>query len=196
VTCVYGLTPWHHECMSAPRPSTKEAIRAAAAKLFPVNGYIGTSVRDIAGEAGVDPALVIRHFGSKEELFLETMKLDEELNPLFDGPLEELGETFVDYMMNTTDRLRGMYLALVRASESDGVVPRLREMHDTAFVLPLQSRLEGPDAELRARLAAALVGGLLYSMWVVQDAHLLQADRAEVVKRYGALVQQLLTPPA
>ncbi|RQP12950.1 MAG: TetR/AcrR family transcriptional regulator [Microbacteriaceae bacterium] len=182
--------------MSPPHPPTKEAIRAAAAKLFPVHGYIGTSVRDIAGEAGVDPALVIRNFGSKEELFLETMRLDDELGPLFDGPIEELGETFVEYMVDTTDRLRGMFLALVRASESDGVVPRLREMHDTAFVLPLQERLEGPDAELRARLAAALVGGLLYSMWVVQDTHLLQADRSDLVKRYGALVQQLLTPPS
>ena len=72
--------------MTSPRPTSREAIREAAAKLFPVRGYVGTSVRDIASEAGVAAALVIRHFGSKEELFLEIMQLDEEAQPLLDGP--------------------------------------------------------------------------------------------------------------
>ncbi|MBN9139302.1 MAG: TetR family transcriptional regulator [Micrococcales bacterium] len=180
--------------MTAPRPSTKESIRAAAARLFPLHGYTGTSVRDIAAAAGVDAALVIRHFGSKEELFLEIMQLSDEAQPLLDGPLDELGEHFIDYVLTTGDEVRGVFLALIRASDSDGVAPRLREMHDAAFVAPLRSRLEGPDAELRSRLAAALVGGLLYSLWVVGDEQLLAADRAEVVRRYGALLQALITP--
>ncbi len=182
--------------MSAPRPSTKEAIRAAAARLFPEHGYVGTSVRDIASAAGVDPALVIRHFGSKEELFLEIMQLDEDTQPLLDGPVEQLGEHFIGYVLSAGEQVRGVFLALIRASESGGVAPRLRAMHDAAFVAPLLSRLDGPDAELRARLAAALVGGLLYSMWVVGDEQLLAADRSEIVCRYGALLQELITPPA
>ena len=56
--------------------------------------------------------------------------------------------------------------------------------------------MSGPDADLRARLAAALVGGLLYSMWVVGDDELVAADHADVVRRYGALLQELLTPGA
>ena len=182
--------------MSAPRPSTKESIREAAARLFPVHGYTGTSVRDIASAAGVDPALVIRHFGSKEELFLETMQLDDELHPLLDAPLEGFGERFIDYLLSEGDRVRSVYLALIRASESEGVVPRLRQMHDSAFVEPLQARLEGPDAELRARLAAAVVGGLLYALWVVRDEQLLAADRSDIVTRYGGLVQTIITPTA
>jgi len=60
----------------------------------------------------------------------------------------------------------------------------------------LRSRLEGPDAEVRARLAAALVGGLLYSLWVVGDEQLLAADPTELVRHYGALLQALVTPPS
>lgn len=180
--------------MTAARTPTKEAIRAAAAKLFPVDGYAGTSVRDIAAEAGVDPALVIRHFGSKEALFLETMQLDLDAQPLLTGPIETLGERFIEFVLEPDDQVRGVFLALLRASDSDGVVPHLRETHDAAFVAPLRSRLDGPDAELRARLAAALVGGLLYSLWVVGDEGLLAADHAELVRRYGALLQALLTP--
>lgn len=180
--------------MTEARLPTKEAIRAAAARLFPVDGYAGTSVRDIAAEARVDPALVIRHFGSKENLFIETMQLDLDAQPLLNGPIETLGERFIEFVLEPDDQVRGVFLALLRASDSDGVGPHLRETHDAAFVAPLRSRLEGPDAELRARLAAALVGGLLYSLWVVGDEGLLAADQSELVRRYGALLQALITP--
>lgn len=180
--------------MTAARTPTKEAIRAAASRLFPVDGYAGTSVRDIAAEAGVDPALVIRHFGSKEKLFIETMQLDLDAQVLLTAPIETLGERFIEFVLEPDDQVRGVFLALLRASDSDGVGPALREAHDTAFVAPLRSRLEGPDAELRARLAAALVGGLLYSLWVVGDEGLLAADHTELVRRYGALLQALITP--
>lgn len=175
---------------------TKEAIRAAAQRLFPVHGYAGTTVRDIAAEAECDPALVIRHFGSKETLFLEVMQVDPDAQPLVHGPLEDLGEHFIGYVLDSAEESRRTYLALMRASDSEGVAPRLREMHEAAFVTPLTARLDGPDAGLRARLAAAVVGGLLYSMWVVGDEELLATDRDVLVHRYGALLQSLITPPA
>ncbi|MGN6273912.1 MAG: TetR/AcrR family transcriptional regulator [Protaetiibacter sp.] len=180
--------------MTSPRNSSREAIRDAATALFPLRGYTGTSVRDIAAHAGVDPALVIRHFGSKEELFLEIMRLDPEAQPLLDGPVDELGEHFIEYVLTAGEHVRGVFLALIRASDSGGVAPRLREMHEAAFVAPLRSRLDGADAEVRSRLAAALVGGLLYSLWVVGDEELLAAERSELVRRYGALLQTLITP--
>lgn len=180
--------------MTPSRSSTKESIRTAAAQLFPAHGYAGTSVRDIAAVAGVDPALVIRHFGSKEHLFLEIMQLDDDAQPLLDGPVEQLGEHFIDYLLSSGEQVRGVFLALIRASDSDGVAPRLRAAHEAAFVGPLRSRLDGADAELRSRLAAALVGGLLYSLWIVGDEELLAAGHAELVRRYGALLQALITP--
>src|SRR3954454_6560474 len=42
-------------------------IRDAAIRRFGVDGF-GASVRAIAADAGVSPALVIHHFGSKEAL--------------------------------------------------------------------------------------------------------------------------------
>ena len=44
------------------------AIIDAAQKLFAVNGFDGTSVRDIAQEAGVNVAMISYYFGSKEKL--------------------------------------------------------------------------------------------------------------------------------
>ena len=177
----------------SPTP-TRDRIRAAAETLFRERGYADASVRDIALSAEADPALVIRHFGSKELLFLESMRVPLQGDPLLDVPLEELGPRFVAALLGPDEGLRGAWLALVRGSQRPSIAERLLAVHSDAFVAPLRARLAGEDADLRARLAAALVGGLLYSMWVVRDEALLAADRAEVVDRYGALLLRLITP--
>ena len=179
---------------ASPKPSSRDAIREAANDLFPRNGYAGTSVRDIAGAAGVDPALVIRHFGSKENLFLDTMTVSLDNQPLLDGPIETLGEDFIRTMLTADDQVRGVFLALLRASDTGEVGSRLREVHDQSFVAPLRDRLTGEDAELRARLAASLVGGLLYALGVVGDDELAGAETEHIVGRYGSLLQRLITP--
>jgi AcrR family transcriptional regulator len=174
--------------------ATREEIRSAATRLFRERGYSRTSVRDIAAQATTNPALVIRHFGSKELLFLDTMQLTIDDEPLLAVPAAELGERFVARML-ADDDIRGVYLALVRGSNEPQIKERLQAIHERTFVGPLRSRLTGPDADLRARLAAAVVGGLLYALWVVGDAHLVAADPKDLVTRYGALLQQVITPP-
>jgi AcrR family transcriptional regulator len=47
---------------------TREEVLAAARRLFAERGYAGTSVRDIAREAGVSPQTVYDSIGSKSEL--------------------------------------------------------------------------------------------------------------------------------
>lgn len=178
---------------TATRPHSRAAIRDAAVRLFAANGYAGTSVRDIAGDAGVDPALVIRHFGSKEQLFLDTMRLEFDQLDL-DGPLETLGERLIRSLLDADEQVRGIYLALIRASDVGDVSSALRSAHEDDFVTPLAARLPGADAAVRARLAAALVGGLFYALWIVGDGALLALPHAELARRYGIPVQAVLTP--
>jgi AcrR family transcriptional regulator len=51
------------------RPDTRMKILEAAEELFVRKGFAGTTVRDIAGAAGVNPALINYHFRSKEDLY-------------------------------------------------------------------------------------------------------------------------------
>lgn len=53
---------------SADDLSTRARIRDAALLLLGRDGFAATSVRAIAAEAGVSPALVLHHFGSKDGL--------------------------------------------------------------------------------------------------------------------------------
>lgn len=181
----------------ARRPSeqTRAAIQEAARELFRERGYAATSVRDIAAAAGSDPALVIRHFGSKEKLFLASLETPLTYQPLLDGPVETLGERYVRYLLTDGEQVRNVFLALIRASDGEAVGSRLREVHDAGLVFPLLSRVSGPDAELRARLAGALIGGLVYSLWLVGDDVLAHADPEAIVSHYGPALQRILTPP-
>src|SRR3546814_7260502 len=54
---------------------SKQALLEAAQRLFSGRGYTEVSVRDIAADAGINPALVSYYFGSKKALF--AMALDE-----------------------------------------------------------------------------------------------------------------------
>jgi AcrR family transcriptional regulator len=172
--------------------ATREEIRTAATRLFRERGFARTSVRDIAALASSNPALVIRHFGTKELLFLETMHLTIDDEPLLDVPVERFGERFVEVLL-ADDDIRGVYLALVRGSNEEQIKARLQAIHENTFVGPVRSRLSGPDADIRARLAAAVVGGLLYALWVVGDETLVATDPQELIKRYGALLQNVLS---
>jgi AcrR family transcriptional regulator len=48
--------------------TTRARIRDAALARFPIDGFGATTIRAIAADAGVSPALVVHHFGSKDGL--------------------------------------------------------------------------------------------------------------------------------
>jgi AcrR family transcriptional regulator len=176
------------------RTTKRGAILAAASRLFVDNGYAGTSLRDIGRNADADAALVIHYFGSKDGVFLAAMRSVQAEHPISEGPIDTLGERFIRYVLEAGPQVRATFLAMLRASDSDNVGVELRRQHELGFVGPLRARLGGPDADLRASLAASLVAGLLYALWVVGDEQLLAADHEEIIAKYGRLLQELVDP--
>lgn len=171
---------------------TREHIRSGAARLFAERGFAATSVRDIARAAGVDASLVIRHFGSKEALFLATMSMEGGFGPLIDLPLDDLGRAIVRRVLEAGATRRDVYTALTRAADRADVRAYLVRMISQSIVDPIAARLSGPDPRLRARLIAALITGLLNGLWVLEDPELVDAPTDAVVDRYGAAIQTLL----
>ena len=85
------------------QPDTRGAILAAARRLFAARGLKGASVRQIAAEAGVDPALVHHYFGTKDALFRATLDIPVE-------PALLLDEVFADGVDQAPERLVRMFL--------------------------------------------------------------------------------------
>ncbi|MEV4097475.1 TetR family transcriptional regulator [Streptosporangium saharense] len=176
---------------------TREAIAEAARTLFTADGFETVGIRAIAARAGVDAALVIRYFGSKERLFLDVMTVDLPVATVMEGPLENLGRALVEHVLDLSSSTSGALAvtslsALFHASDREPVRQTLRETVERAFAVPLAGRLRGGDAELRAHLVAAQIGGLLTSLHVVRDPVLTEAPRQTLISWYGPAVQHLI----
>ncbi len=73
-------------------------IVRAATQTFASSGYAGASLRQVAGAAGVDPALVHYYFATKDALFRECLRIDVAPTipvALLGGPTHQLGEWLV-----------------------------------------------------------------------------------------------------
>ena len=75
---------------------TGQKLLAATLKMISLKGYLGTTTREIASEAGVTEVTLFRHFGSKEKLFEEMLKRFSFL-PELKELLPELESNSADY---------------------------------------------------------------------------------------------------
>ncbi|MBT2210881.1 MULTISPECIES: TetR/AcrR family transcriptional regulator [Actinomadura] len=175
------------------RAATRAELLAAARERFRL-GYDGTSVRDIAKDVGVDPALVYRYFGSKLALFEEACVDQEQFTTLLDGPPEQIpigllrSIVFEDWSQFTGDH---PLVALLRSSAYEEVRGRLHDRVCDEYFLKLNELVNGPDAELRVEI---LVGALLGmgAMRSIVRSPALQAANAEDVMPYFVRLFELL----
>lgn len=93
----------------AEREARKQIILSATLKLFGENQISDVSMRDIAKEAGISPALIYRHFNDRDELFVESFILkSKEMIHTFEATIlenniitiEEIGKEFILYLVN------------------------------------------------------------------------------------------------
>lgn len=175
--------------------ATRDAIAAAATDMFAEHGYDGASVRAIAGEAGIDPALVIRHFGSKEELFLEVMQAGPGIREVIHGPIDAVGRRMVAYFLSEEGaQFRNAILPLTQAAHHPRIGKELHQRSKELFMDPLAERLEGEDREVRVMLAAAQMSGLLNALFVQRRDELITASGEKIIEIYGDAMQAVLTP--
>ncbi|MFC6063594.1 TetR/AcrR family transcriptional regulator [Streptomyces ochraceiscleroticus] len=140
---------------------TRSALMEAAALRFGRYGYDGASIRDIAGDAGVDAALVYRYFGSKEALFASVSMDPAIFDPLLEVPLDEVAAWVCDFVTNSPpdEEVPHPVLSVLRSSSREEALRHFRDKVAEVFSGRFAERLEGPDAELRAELLAAWLLG-------------------------------------
>ena len=116
-----------------PSKLKRQLILDAATRLFTEQGYEGTSVEDIAVDAGVSKQTVYSHFGSKENLFglavadkCRSAGVDEDAIDLHKPPqlmLPLVARSFVD-LVKSREALR-VYAICTNSTESH---PRIAEL--------------------------------------------------------------------
>jgi AcrR family transcriptional regulator len=175
---------------------TRRALLEAAHQRFAQQGYDATTLRQVAGDAGVDPALVIRYFGSKERLFAEVTRPAPVLEPIIrETPLDRLGEALLRHMLSCRGESEDPMLALLRSSGYERFAAIFREAFESDLRAILEQRLAGPDASLRAELVGAQVVGLKLIRAMLGEG-CAAMDAEAVIARYAPALQAIITPPA
>jgi AcrR family transcriptional regulator len=179
---------------------TRAEILAAARAMFGEIGYAATTLRGVAQRAGVDPALILHHFGSKESLFRNAMHLTFDpaaIAALIAGRGEgSLGERLCRYFLGLweEDATREPLLAMLRSALThDAAAESLREFLSEALVGRVALVLDTPDAALRATLVGSQLVGLAMARYVLRIEPLASADPATVAAWIAPTLERYLT---
>ncbi|MFT3860662.1 TetR family transcriptional regulator [Micropruina sp.] len=186
------------------RADTRATIRRAALTLFSNVGYDKVSLRAIAREADVDPALIHHYFTSKSDLFAQTV-LDLPLDPeqvvthVLDGPREQIGARAVASFLAVYDSPEGgrdRFTAMLRSAVAADIVHRpLSEFMSKEVFGPIAEQLGHRDHRLRGQLAVSLVLGMALSRYILKLPALEAAPDAELVGSMGRAMQEILVEP-
>jgi AcrR family transcriptional regulator len=138
---------------AAKRAATAQRILNAAQIEFGERGLEGTTVRGIAQRAGVDPSLVIQHYGSKNDLFAIAVQLHREST---DDVTEHLLDVLDVRLNEPPPEARALVRSMLTAPEATRT---MKEFLDER-VANLARAMDGGDAELRAALTVSSILGL------------------------------------
>ena len=182
---------------------TRASILEAARQAFAEKGFDKASIRAIAGDAGVDPALVHHYFGTKEKLFLAAMNAP--INPAelipqaLSGPREQAGERLVRLVLSVWDSPAGAAaVAMFRSALSNEWTARLLREFVVTQVLrrAIGELISDPEqASLRSSLVASQIAGLAVARYVLKVEPLASADPELIAAMIGPNVQRYLDGP-
>ena len=173
--------------MTTPPPSsraeqrrrTEARILDAAAQIFLAAGYERTTIRAVASAAGVDAALVMHYFGSKQELFRQVI----ETAPV-PGLSGAPGQAAEQILATLADRLASeptASLTLLRSMLTNPEAASAARVAAARYESQIAQAIPASDASLRAAIISAITLGVMVSRHLIKSDELATADPAQVI---------------
>jgi AcrR family transcriptional regulator len=184
-----------------PGPSdTRDRILASARELFARNGIDKTSIRAIATDAGVDPALVHHYYGTKTQLFAAAIHIPIDpmtvIGPLREVPVEQLGHTLPSILLPLWDSEMGKGLiATLRSILAGGEISLLRTFLQDVIVAEVGPRVDNPPGSGRTRVqfVASQLFGVVLARYILELEPFKSLSVEQVVETIGPNLQRYLT---
>jgi AcrR family transcriptional regulator len=169
------------------RAATAARILEAAQIEFGAHGADGATIRGIARRAGVDPSLVLQHYGSKQALFSLAVQ------PAAGLTAEEIPAHLVEVLNIRLRELPPATRALMRSMlTSPQAAAVMRDyLHERAS--SLATGMTGEDVELRAAVIVSCILGITIARHFLELPPLAGVDDNGQI---AALVDAWLTPLA
>lgn len=180
---------------------TRDAIAQAAREQFAEVGYDRGTMRKIAAAAGVDPALVVHFYGSKEALFREVMALPpavaDAMAQLAEVDRETVGRRLAELVVAALENpaTRTIVLGRIRSATSHPEAAALVRETVTRDMLRIASGLGSDQPQLRANLVGTHVVGVSVARYIVKVEPLASLDPGELVNLLEPDFQRWLVEP-
>lgn len=177
---------------SAP---TRAAILRAARRLFAREGFERATIRAIAAGARIDPSMVMRYYGSKEQLFAAAADIDLQLPDFSRLPRDGVGTALVRAFL---DRWEGdptgeaLIFLLRSAATNELAVARMHQVFREQVVPALASVTPPGEAELRAGLLATQLLGLALCRYIVRLPPIAALDPDGLSRLIGPTFQRYI----
>src|SRR3546814_6010589 len=180
--------------------ATRAAILAAARERFLRKSYDIVGLRDIAGGAGVDVALVGRYFGCKEGLFREVVMDDKRPN-LFREPVDAadlpafLAQLVIEDEADDREHRMESFVIMLRSASSPKAGEIIRDLVHQDVLGPLSELIGSDDADLRANMLLAILmgSGVLRTIMKVDAFDGSEAQRIVCGERFRCLFEAALS---
>jgi AcrR family transcriptional regulator len=183
------------EARTSKAQRTRAAILGAAREQFALHGYDRASVRAIAAQAEIDPAMVIRYFTSKEQLFAAAVDVDLMLPDLTETAPADLGARLTEHFLERWEGGLGddVLVILLRSAVTDpGVADRLQVVFVDQVATALRPLTPPGDGDRRAGLVASQLLGIALTRYLLRLPAVADRPREDVLADVAPSVQRYL----
>lgn len=176
---------------------TRAAILTAARHLLASRGYEATTIRAVAKEAGIDPSMVMRYYGSKDGLFAAAVDVNLHLPLASELPVDRIGEMLARHLISRWEgELSDEFISLLlrSAGTNKGAAEQFRRIFEgqvLKFVRELTG--DGPDARRRAAMVSSQVLGLSYCRYILELPAVVEIDAETLARTLAPVLQHYLT---
>jgi len=175
---------------------TRAAILKAAQELFAELGFERTTVRAVAGRAAIDPAMVMRYFGSKDELFAEATLFDLKLPDLTTIDPSRIGETLISHFLAVWEGAssKDTFTILLRASASNqDAAAKMRSIFATQVMPMLAQVTDRAEIGIRAGFLSSQLLGLALCRYVLKIPPVVAMPPDLIIKCVSPVLQRYIT---
>ncbi|MDD2901649.1 MAG: TetR/AcrR family transcriptional regulator [Syntrophales bacterium] len=181
---------------------TKELIARTALHLFVEQGITETTIRDIAGAAGVAEGTLYRHFESKDQLAWELFSTNylafarelDRLQEEYDTLQEKLAAMIRQFCaFFDRDPVLFSYLLLAQHAQLKKVTPEMQTAVTVLQKVIAQGMAQGEVPEMEVELAAAMVLGVVLEVATFKAYNRITQDLSQLSETLVASCWRVLT---
>lgn len=179
---------------------TRGRILESARNLFARNGIDKTSIRAIASDAGVDPALVHHYYGTKTELFAAAIHIPidpmQVIGPLRTIPVEDIGRVLPTILLPLWDSEMGKgFIATLRSILAGSESSLIRTFLQDVIAKEVGSRVDNPPGSgpIRVQFVASQLVGIVMARYILELDPFKSLPVEQIAETIGPNLQRYLT---